>query len=144
MLVFKSNLLHFSLYILPSSKINISKYTEDLSAVRHFLAKLARCGYIALFKFHHFKILSYSVSAFKFSIAKYPYISTLTSSSIDSCCSSSCVAVFNSILNLKQKIVSWKLLPIKIYRGFWFVWRKHRRTTFLISLERERLFNINL
>ena len=114
--VFESNKSRFSLFKLPSSGNNLSDYTEGSSAAWYFLEKLARCGYFVLLKFHQFKTLSSSVSKFKFSVAKEPFISVLISWSIESCCLIFCIAVFDFI----ERIVSWKLLRIKIYRGLWF------------------------
>ena len=62
--VFGSNRLRFCSYKLPASENNLSEYTEDDGAARYFLAKLARCGYFVLFKFHQFNTLSSSVTAF--------------------------------------------------------------------------------
>ena len=73
--VFRSNQLRFSLYKLPASENNLSEYTKDDGAVKYFLVKLARCAYFVLFKFHKFKTLSSSVSAFKLSVAKQSFIS---------------------------------------------------------------------
>ena len=66
-----------------------------------FFAKLARHGYFDLFKLNQFKTLSSFVSTFIFSVSRKLFVSASISSSKKSCCSSSCVAVFESYLNKK-------------------------------------------
>ena len=74
--VFRSSRSPFSSLEFPASENNPSEYTRDDCSTRYFLSKFARYRYFVLFKFHQFKTLSSSVSAFKFSVAKKPFIST--------------------------------------------------------------------
>ena len=94
--IFGINRLRFCSYKLPVSENNLSEYTEDDDAARYFPSKLARSVHFVLFKFH--QTLSSSVFAFKFSVEKKPFTSASIFSSIESCCSSLCVAVLDSIL----------------------------------------------
>ena len=118
---------------IPSFRNNPSVYTEENSAARYFLAKLTIRALFVLFKFHQFKTSSSSVFAFKFSVQKSPLFLLQ-------------FFFFNRILLLvlmcscvwfyfKQRIAIWKLLRIKIYRVFWFLWWQYRRITTLVSLE---------
>ena len=66
--VFGSNRFRFCSWMLPASENNLLEYTEDDSgAERYFLAKLARCGYVALFKFHQVNSLASLICFYKFS-----------------------------------------------------------------------------
>ena len=105
--------------------------------VQQVFARMARCGYFDLFKFNQFKTLSSFVSAFKLSLAK---ISASISISIESCCSSFCVAVIESILNKEYYVKN--LFGSKFTKNCSFIFSGgNKRITTLISLETDTLFN---
>ena len=121
--------------------MSISEYTKDFSAARNFLAKLARCGYFKLFKFHHFKHYPIQFLHSNSLQQKKTFISASICLSIESCCSSSCVQFHYKSETKNSRL---KTFRIKIYRGlyFWFFWWQHRRITFLLRFKRDMVFNI--
>ena len=101
--VFGSNQLRFSLYKLPAST-KIFQNTLKNTVKQDISLQNGKMWVLVWFNFNQFKTLSSLISAFKFSVAKKSFYAASVSSSIKYRCSSSCVAVFYSILSRKQLV----------------------------------------